>query len=148
MKIAWFTIAAGGGVLAGVVLAAQAPALRITMPERDTIVSGNTSIQVALEPVAEVANLKSLTVFANGRLVCTIDRPPLSCPWQPGEVVRSHHIRVVATMTDGRRFVDNVRTKELGYTERINAEAVLVPLIVTDGGQFVRGLKQQDFEIF
>ena len=42
--------------------------------------------------------------------------------------MRSHHIRVVATMTDGRRLVGNVRTKELGYAERIRTDAVLVPL--------------------
>jgi VWFA-related protein len=68
--------------------------------------------------------------------------------FEPSEVVRSHHIRVVATLTDGRRLVDNVRTKELGYAEKIRTDAVLVPLVVTRGGQFVRGLKQQDFEIF
>ena len=43
---------------------------------------------------------------------------------------------------------DNVRTKDLGYTEKVRTDAVLVPVIVTDGGQFVRGLKQQDFEIY
>ena len=37
--------------------------------------------------------------------------------------------------------------EDLGYTENVRTEAVLVPVIVTDDGQFVRGLKQQDFEI-
>src|SRR4029077_20468643 len=41
-----------------------------------------------------------------------------------------------------------VRTKDLGYTEKVRTDAVLVPVIVTDGGQFVRGLKQQDFQIY
>jgi VWFA-related protein len=40
-----------------------------------------------------------------------------------------------------------VRTKEVGYVERVRTEAVLVPVIVTSGGEFVRGLKKQDFEV-
>ena len=92
--------------------------------------------------------MRAITFSVNGRLACTVEKPPFACAFEPGDVVRGHHIRVVATLTDGRRLVDNVRTKELGYTERIRTEAVLVPVIVTDGGQFVRGLKQQDFEVF
>jgi Ca-activated chloride channel family protein len=61
--------------------------------------------------------------------------------------VRSHHIRVVATLADGTRLVDNVRTKDLGYTEKVRTDAVLVPVIVTNGGQFVKGLTKQDFEV-
>ena len=62
--------------------------------------------------------------------------------------MRGHHIRVVATLADGKRLIDNLRTKDLGYTEQVRAEAVLVPVIVTNSGQFVRGLKKQDFEVF
>ena len=40
-----------------------------------------------------------------------------------------------------------MQPKDLGYTERVRTDAVLVPVIVTHDGQFVRGLKQQDFEI-
>ena len=91
--------------------------------------------------------MRAIAYSVNGRLACTVEQPPFTCVFESGEVVRSHHIRVVATMTDGRRLVGNVRTKELGYAERIRTEAVLVPLVVTRGGQFVRGLKQQDFEV-
>ena len=128
--------------------ARQVPALHITAPTAESIVSGSTRIEVTIEPVAEAANVRAINYSVNGRLACTVERPPFVCTFEPGDVVRSHHIRVVATLTDGRRLVDNVRTKELGYAERIRAEAVLVPLVVTRGGQFVRGLKQQDFEVF
>ena len=30
----------------------------------------------------------------------------------------------------------------------MRTDAVLVPVIVTNGGQFVRGLKQQDFQVY
>ena len=80
--------------------------------------------------------------------MCTVERPPFACTWEPGAVVRGHHVRVVATLADGRRLIDNVRTKDLGYAERTEVEAVLVPVIVTDRGSFVQGLHKRDFEVF
>ena len=134
--------------LGGADAARQGAELRIVSPTAENIVSGSTRIQIVIEPEAEIANVRAVTYSVNGRLACTVEKPPFACVFEPGEVVRSHHIRVVATMTDGRRLVGNVRTKELGYAERIQTDAVLVPLVVTRGGQFVRGLKQQDFEVF
>ncbi len=127
--------------------ARQDPSLRIVSPTTETIVSGSTRIQIVIEPAAEIGNVRSISYSVNGRLACTVEKPPFNCVFEAGEVVRGHHIRVVAAMTDGRRLVGNVRTKELGYAEQIRTEAVLVPLVVTRGGQFVRGLKQQDFEV-
>jgi Ca-activated chloride channel homolog len=40
-----------------------------------------------------------------------------------------------------------VRTKDIGYVERTHVDAVLVPVIVTHRGQFVRGLERRDFEV-
>jgi len=136
-------------MLTATTLAKQGPALRITAPGPDVIVSGSTRIEVAIEPASEIANIKTVTFSVNGRLACMLERPPFTrCSFEPGDVVRGHHIRVVATMKDGRRLVDNVRTKEIGYAEKIRTSAVLVPLIVTNGGMFVKGLKQQDFEVY
>jgi VWFA-related protein len=68
--------------------------------------------------------------------------------WNPGSVIRGHHVRVVAVLADGRQLVANVRTKDVGYTEGVRTDAVLVPVIVTHRNQFVRGLKADDFEVF
>lgn len=124
--------------------AGQAPVLRIVSPAADAIVSGATPLEAVIEPATPV---ESVSFTVNGRLVCTVERPPFRCGWDPGAVVRGHHVRVVALLPQGRRLVANVRTKDLGHTERARVDAVLVPVIVTDGGQFVRGLKKQDFEI-
>ena len=134
-------------LVTGVALAAggrQLPTVRITSPAPNAVVSGETRVDVSVDPASAV---RSVTVFANGRLLCTTEQPPFGCSWNPGNVVRGHHLRVVATLNDGRRVVDNLRTKDLGYTEKVRTEAVLVPVIVTDDGQFVRGLRKQDFEI-
>jgi Ca-activated chloride channel family protein len=123
----------------------QAPTLRITWPQPDTIVSGATRLEATVDPPAAV---QTMTFFVDGRLVCTVERMPFGCTWDPGNVVRGHHVRVIATLANGGRLVDNLRTKDLGYTERVRTDAVLVPVIVTERGRFVRGLRQQDFELF
>jgi Ca-activated chloride channel homolog len=136
-------------ILSAATFAKQAPALRITSPGPDVIVSGSTRIEVSIEPASELANVKTVTFSVNGRLACMLERPPFTtCSFEPGDVIRGHHIRVAATLKDGRRLVDNLHTKEIGYAEKIRTSAVLVPLIVTNGGMFVKGLKQQDFEIY
>jgi Ca-activated chloride channel homolog len=126
-------------------VADQQPKLEIKSPQPDAIISSTTRLEATVDPPIDGA---TVTFFVDGRLACTADHAPFVCAWDPGGVVRGHHIRVVASLPDGRRLVDNVRTKDLGYTEKVRTDAVLVPVIVTDGGQFVRGLKQQDFQIY
>jgi Ca-activated chloride channel homolog len=126
----------------------QEPMLHITSPAPDAIVSGPTHLEARITPREAAEAVESVSFFVNGRLVCAAEDPPFACPWDAGHVVRGYHVRVVATLAGGRRLVGNVRTKELGYTEGVRAEAVLVPAIVTSRGEFVRGLTQQDFEVF
>lgn len=148
MKGACFHTLATIAVVSIAAGASQTPSLQIVSPAPGGIVSGATRIEVVIQPASEAASVQKVTFFADGRLACTVERPPFVCHWEAGDIIRGHHFRVVATLPDGRKLVDNVRTKDIGYVERVNAEAVLVPLIVTKGGQFVRGLKQADFEIF
>jgi Ca-activated chloride channel homolog len=145
MKVAWVQTLTIATALSMAAAAGQQPTIRIISPAPDVIVSGPTRVEVAIEPPTDV---KTVTVTVNGRLACTVEAPPFACTWDAGPVVRSQHIRVVARLLDGRRLVDNIHTRNVGYTERVDTEAVLVPVIVTDGGQFVRGLKRQDFQVF
>ena len=147
MTLGWVrTLAAIG--LGSMVVSAQTAALRITSPAPDSIMGGITRLEAAIAPEQLIPAVQTVTFFVNGRHACTVERPPFGCNWNPGDVVRGHHVRVVATLTDGRRLIDNVRTKDLGYVEKVRTEAVLVPVIVTQNGEFVRGLRQQDFELF
>jgi Ca-activated chloride channel homolog len=146
-RVAWFNAVAGIGLLS-LALDAQTPALRITSPAPDAIVSGTTRLEVTVTPAEVLTAIQTVTFFVDGKLVCTAERAPFGCTWNAGDIVRGHHVRVVATLPDDRRLIDNLRTKDVGYTERVNADAVLVPVIVTDHGEFVRGLKRQDFELF
>ena len=147
-SLAGFAVAAGAVVVtAGVIEPRQSPTLRIVSPTRDAVVTGSTRLEVAIEPQEAMASVETVTFAVDGRLACTVERPPFGCDWDPGEIVRGHHVRVVATLSGGRRLTDNLYTKDLGFTEHVRTEAVLVPVIVTQSGQFVRGLKAQDFEI-
>lgn len=137
-------------ILAATVVAAasaQPQALRVTSPAPGSVISGPIRLAAEVTPPSAAGSVESVSFFVNGRLVCTVERAPFVCNWDPGAVVRGHHVRAVATLAAGGRLVGNVRTRELGYTENIRADAVLVPAIVTSRGQFVRGLKQGDFEI-
>jgi len=125
----------------------QDRAIHITYPPAGSIVSGPTRIEVTMAPAELGAQLKSMVFYANGRLLCTVDRQPYACPWDPGDAVRGNQLRVVATLKDGSRLIDIVWTKDLGYAEQVRTEAVLVPVIVTDHGRFVGGLREKDFEI-
>lgn len=145
MTRAWIGLVALAAALAVAPGAGAPPRLRILSPEAETVVSGPTRVEVELDPPADV---QSVSIFVNGKLRCTPDRPPFACDWDAGPVLRGHHVRVVAVLASGERLVANVRTKDLGYAERVRAEAVLVPVIVTRGGKFVRGLKQRDFKVF
>jgi Ca-activated chloride channel family protein len=144
MKLPWTNLLGVVGLASMTAAAGQAPTLSITSPAADAIVSGATLLEIAIDPQVAV---QKVTFSVNGLLVCTVERAPFSCMWNPGEVIRGHHVRVVATLADGGRLVGNLRTKDLGYAEKVRTEAVLVPLIVSDRGQFVRGLRRQDFEL-
>ena len=48
----------------------------------------------------------------------------------------------------GERLVDTVRTQGLQYSEEVDVDVVQVTAVVTDGGRFVRGLRQSDFRVF
>src|SRR5262245_50832695 len=104
------------------IAASQTPAMPITSPAAAVIINVRTTIEVTITPAADV---KTVTFFVDGKLVCGVDRPPLTCVWDPGPVLRGHHVRVVAVLADGRRLVDNLHTKDLGYAERVRTDAVL-----------------------
>ena len=107
---------------------------------------GEVTIAAALTPPDPGGVELLFTV--DGRELCRLQRPPWSCAWDAGRDMREHHVRVVATLADGRRLVANRRTKGLDVNETIEVAAVQVPVIVTDAkGRFVRGLKKESFTL-
>lgn len=124
-----------------------ATTMRIVSPDPDTDVSGSTKLEVSIQPQSAIPTVKSVMMSVDGVQACTLEKPPFVCWFDPGDAVRKHQVRVVATLADGSTLKSNVLTHDPGFTENVRTDAVLVQAIVTQGGQFVHGLKQQDFEI-
>jgi Ca-activated chloride channel family protein len=127
---------------------AQTPddTLRILSPAQDSYVSGTIPLRVQLAPQSGRVRL---AIYADGNLVCTLDRAPWECPWDAGDTVAEHQVRAVATLPDGRRVVQTVRTRGVAVTERTDVEAVHVTVTVTDDhGRSVRGLRRDEFTVF
>lgn len=145
MKRAWALIAAV--LTAGLIgLAHQPPPPLAVLPADGAFVSGPLDIAVSVP--AEAPPIAQLTIYADGRLVCSRKEPPWQCAWNAGVGVREHQIRAVAVLSDGQRLTRIVRTRAAEYADRVDVEAVQVPVVVTDEhGQFVRGLKGNAFRV-
>src|SRR5512143_2445514 len=81
---------------------AASPSLSVSAPLPDAYVSGPATIDAAAEPAGTVS---SVAFFVDGRVVCTVQRPPFQCAFDAGPTVIEHQLRVVATFTGGDRLV-------------------------------------------
>lgn len=130
-------------------LCAQAPTdarLSILSPDLDAYVNGPTPLRAKVDPPDAAARL---TFFVDGRQVCVLNAAPWECDWDAGARIAEHQVRVVASLRDGGRLVQTVRTKAVGYTERVNVDVVQVTVTVSDSrGKFVPGIPQTAFHVY
>jgi Ca-activated chloride channel family protein len=116
------------------------------MPEDGAYASGPMSVAILLEPAD--TPVRSVTLFADGRLLCTLERPPFECPWDAGPRVNEHLLRAAVVLADGRRLARAIRTKGVSYVESVDVDAVHIPVSVLDSnGRFVRGLPREAFRL-
>jgi Ca-activated chloride channel family protein len=143
-------ISPGVAMLALVSPVAQAPqgAVSILYPRDGDYVSGPLVLKAAVEPGA--LKVDRVSFFADGRLVCAVEHPPFECRWNAGPRVDRHQIRVVAQLAGGRRLpAATIFTASGGYTETVDVDVLQVTALVTDAhGEYVRGLKREDFRVF
>lgn len=136
-------------VVAVVALRAQTQGASIVFvsPEDGGYVSGPVTLRAEIRPTQTA--IKSVSLFADGRLVCTVERTPYECQWDAGPRVVEHALRAVAVLADGQRVARAVRTRGVPYTEAVDVDVVHVTTSVTDGGgHFVKGLPRQHFRVF
>ena len=69
------------------------PVDRLRVAPGDGYASGPMPIRVRVDPPA--TPVQSVSLVADGRLVCTIERPPFECPWDAVPKVVEHAIRGV-----------------------------------------------------
>lgn len=155
-RAAAFTLAAGVFPLAtlGALVAPNAqpaeqtrPTVSFASPADGEYVSGPVTLKAEIDPPD--TPVRSVTLFADGRLVCTLERPPYECPWNAGRRVVEHALRAVAVLADGQRLAHGVRTRGVPYTESVDVDVVHITASVMDGdGRFVKGLPRQRFRVF
>jgi VWFA-related protein len=118
----------------------------ISSPAAEAYISGVTMVRVAID--ASVA-VQSVQFFVDGRQLCSMTEPPFECEWDAGSTISAHLIRVVVTPDSGERIVRNLRTKGIGYADRVTVEAIQVTVTVSDdAGRFVPGLPRSSFRVF
>ncbi len=139
-------------VLLGAALSAgaQTPdlSLRIVSPGPDTYLSGAVLLKAVIDPPRRAREIERVLFYADGRLVCTVEDPAIAeCPWDAGDDVKEHLIRVVADRPAGDRLVAATRTKGLEHVENVTVDVVQVTAVVTDGSRFVKGLNREAFRL-
>ena len=126
--------------------AGDGPQLKILSPGDDAYVSGPTLLRARVEPLESVTGI---TFFVNGRQTCALTSPPFECEWDAGPAIAAHQVRAVATLRGGGRLVQTVRTKAVGYAERVDVDVVQVTVTVSDGrGRFARDVPKTAFHVF
>ena len=136
-------------IAAAVMLNAQVPDVKVVFvsPQDGGYASGPTQVHVRIGPAG--AAVTSVSLFADGRLICTLQQPPFECQWDAGPNVVEHIMRARATLPDGRAIVQSIRTKGVSYSENVDVDVVQVTATVTDGDRhFARGLRRQDFRVY
>jgi Ca-activated chloride channel family protein len=121
----------------------------IVSPAPDSFVSGQITLEAAIEPVTRRREVNEIQFFADGVQVCrSVDVVKPTCRWDAGPTLKSHLIRVVATLTAGGRVVASARTRGVDYVDSVDVRAVQVNVAVLDRrGNFVRGLTKDRFRL-
>jgi hypothetical protein len=73
------TLVGSSGIIASGAAQESGPAIVFNSPVDSGYISGPTTVSVRIVPAGEAA--KSVSLFADGTLLCTLERPPYTCPW-------------------------------------------------------------------
>ena len=123
-----------------------APQIKIIAPDEDAYVTGATLLRATVAPLDAVT---AVTFFVDGRQVCVLTAPPFECEWDAGAAITAHQVRATATLKGGARIVQTLRTRSVGYVERVDVDVVQVTVTVSDGhGTFVRNIPKSAFHLF
>src|SRR5262249_12083557 len=94
-----------------------APLLEIVSPTSDAYISGATTFRATVTP----AGAASRVLFSvDGRQVCETSSAPFECSWEAGGSITAHQVRAVAELVGGGRIIRTVRTRDLGYAEKVD----------------------------
>lgn len=119
--------------------------LEILAPADGSFINGPTLLKADVEGPADPT---SVVFFVDGKQVCSVTAAPYECNWDAGANINAHQVRVVVNLKGGARVVKTVRTKEVGYAEKVEVDVVQVTATVLDGqGHYVKGLPRTAFHV-
>ena len=140
-------LVASASVIASGPVQESAPEIVFDNPVDNGYISGPTTVSVRIVPAT--TPVKSVSLFADGQLLCALEHAPYKCPWDAGAKVVEHLVRATAVLGDGRQIRTSIRTRGAEYTETVDVEVVQITATVTGGrGRFIRGLKASDFRVY
>jgi len=123
------------------------PAIVFESPLDNGYASGLVPLRVRVEP--RDAAVRSVSLFADGKLICTLEHAPFECSWDAGRAVSEHTLRATVQLPDGRRIARSIQTRGEAYAESVDVDVIQVTATVTgEGGQFVKGLKKDEFRLY
>jgi Ca-activated chloride channel family protein len=138
---------ASAAILAGRTSQDAGTAIVFESPADNGYISGPASVAVRIVPAGTA--VRSVSLFADGKLLCTLERPPYKCPWDAGPRVTEHLVRATAALADGRELRASIRTRGVEYTETVDVGVVQITATVTGSrGRFIRDLKASDFKVY
>lgn len=122
---------------------------KLVSPGPDALVSGPTLVRALVLPSRFEIRVSSVTFFVDGKTLCRVTSPPFECGWEAGIRIVEHAVRAVATLDDGTRLVDSVRTGSVEFADEVDVNLVQITAAVTDGaGNFVSKLTRDRFRVF
>ena len=121
-------------------------AVRIVSPEPNSFLAGVVELKADVDRSLTVS---SVAFYVDGRQVCTFTVAPFVCEWDAGSEVVAHQVRAVFSLPDGDRVARTVRTKSLGFADKVNVEIVQVTITVTDdSGKFIPNIPRDAFRVW
>jgi len=122
-----------------------APVLEIVSPTPDAYISGATTFRATITPASAA---RRVFFSVDGKQVCETSTAPFECSWEAGGSITAHQVRAVAELVSGGRIIRTVRTRDLGYAEKVDVDVVQIIATVVDGrGHFVTGLPRTAFHV-
>lgn len=135
-------------IVAAPTVPGQAMALIIfDSPVENGYASGPMSIRIRVEPPG--TQVQRVSLSADGKLVCTVERAPFECAWDAGPKVAEHIIRASVVLADGTAINRTMTTRAVEYLETVDVDVVQITATITDRyGHFVNGLRREDFRVY
>lgn len=120
--------------------------VHIVAPEANSYAAGLVRLRAEAEASMPV---QSVIFFVDGRQICAVAQAPFECEWDAGPEVVAHQIRAVFSLSEGERIVRTIRTKGLGFVDKVDVEVVQVTVTVADDtGHFIPDIPRPAFRIF